>query len=114
MEELQLTDPVVVPATTTNKYHVISFTMDMEAQTVPGTGTGTEPGLVMVNLRDNNNMRTSYRYTGKQATDMIKFLNTANCSTKSMHKRILEQLSKDGLLTGTVVGTPDPAPPPVE
>ena len=46
--------------------------------------------------------------TAASATAMIKQLNTANLTTKSMQKRILEKLSADGFLPGTVQGTPDP------
>jgi hypothetical protein len=104
MEELVLTDPVVVPEKVTNKYHVVSFTMSMEAVMIPGG----EPGLVAIELRDNNNERSSYSYQGLEAETMIRTLNTANLSTKSMHKRILEKLSNDGKLPGTITGTPDP------
>lgn len=108
MEELILTDPVVKPAETTNKYHVVSLTLDMEYAANPAI-VGSLPGLILINLKDNNNARSNYRYEGKPATDMIKFLNTANLSVKSMHKRILEKLSADGLLPGTVTGAPDGA-----
>lgn len=97
MEELVLTDPVVVPEKVTNKYHVISFLMDVVAL----------DGLVQIVLRDNNNELSNYSYQGAAATAMIKQLNTANLTTKSMHKRILEKLSNDGLLPGTVTGVPD-------
>ena len=59
-------------------------------------------------MRDNNDERSSYSYHGQEATNLIKFLNTANLTTKSMHKRILEKLSNDGKLPGTVQGAPDP------
>jgi hypothetical protein len=64
--------------------------------------------LVTINLRNEHGEPSTYSYYGKTASDMIKFLNTANLTTKSMHKRVLEQLSKDGLLPGTVTGAPDP------
>jgi hypothetical protein len=104
MEELVLTDPVVIPSTTTAKYHVISILMDMETRIPPSP----DPGCIVINLRDNNNVQSNYQYTGAPAITMIKSLNTANLTTKSMHKRILEKLSADGLLPGTVTGTPDP------
>ena len=63
---------------------------------------------MVIELRDNLDKLSSYTYGGQTAQDMIKFLNTANLTTKSMHKRVLERLSSDGLLPGTVVGTPDP------
>ena len=105
MEELVLTDPIVVPETVSAKYHVIALTLDMEAPGMPGSG---EQGLVAIRLRDNLGLVTSYSYTGTDATDLIKWMNTANFSTTSMHKRILQKLSTDGHLPGTVTGTPDP------
>lgn len=103
-EELVLTDPVVIPEKVTNKYKVVSLTFSLEQLTPPAT----VPGLVLIQLRDNNGESSQYTYTGQQAVDYIKFLNTANFTTKSMQRRILEKLSNDGLLPGTVVGTPDP------
>lgn len=103
MEELVLTDPVVEPEKVTAKYHVIVLTLDMEATMLPN-----EPGLIAITLKDNLGGRTHYSYKGNEAIDLIKFLNTANLSVKSLHKRILEKLSNDGLLPGTVQGTPDP------
>jgi len=104
MEELALTDPVVVPAKTTAKYRVVSLTLSLEHVVLPAS----VPGAVFIHLRDNNHEPRSYTYDGQTAQDMITFLNTANLTTKSLHKRILERLSADGLLPGTVVGTPDP------
>jgi hypothetical protein len=103
MEELVLSAPVVVPASTTDRYRVVALTLNLEAASTPSSA----PGLILIDLRDNLGVRSSYRYEGQTATDMIKFLNTANLTTKSMHKRILERLSADGLLVGTVTGTPD-------
>jgi len=107
MEELVLTTPDVVPQKVTAKYRVVSLLMTLE---YPGgiVIPGSDPGFINIDLKNEHDEPSSYQYAGKKATDMIKFLNTANCSTKSMHKRVLEQLSKDGLLPGTVQGAPDP------
>jgi hypothetical protein len=102
MEELVLTDPVVVPEKVTAKYRVISLTMSLEGN------PGAEPGQILIMLRNEHNEPSNYSYSGAEATAMIKQLNTANLTTKSMHKRILEKLSNDGKLPGTVTGTPDP------
>jgi hypothetical protein len=102
MEELVLTEPDVIPEKVTNKYHVISLTLDMTTVALDG-----EPGLIGIILRDNNGERFTHSYVGKQAMDLIKFLNTANLTTKSMHKRVLEKLSADGVLPGSVTGAPD-------
>jgi hypothetical protein len=108
-EELELTDPVVIPEKTTHKYRVITLTLSTELGATPA-----DPGLIAILLRDNNGEPSNYQYTGQTAINMIKQLNTANLTTKSMHKRILEQLNKDGLLVGSVVGTPEPPASPLE
>lgn len=104
MEELVLTDPVVEPEKITSTYRVTSVTLCIEP---PDVFNLPEPAVV-IDLRDNHNGRFQHMYLGDQAVTMIKQLNTANLSTKSMHKRILEKLSTDGVLPGTVTGTPDP------
>ncbi len=104
MEELVLTDPVVVPEKTTDKFRVASFTMNMDA-VVDLSG---QPGFVSIELRSNHGEQLHHQYTGNVAINMIKTLNTANLTTKSMQKRILEKLSNDGIIPGTVTGTPEP------
>lgn len=42
-----------------------------------------------------------------KATNLMKALNTANLTTNSLHKRVINQLMTDGLVSGTVAGTPD-------
>jgi hypothetical protein len=115
-EELILTDPIVPPTpASTTKYRVSSFTMDLEtvmATTTlppppPAVPPTPEPGLVTVKLKDDAGNYSFYQYTGKLATNMIKQLNTANLTTKSMQRRILEKLSADGFIPGTVAGTPE-------
>jgi hypothetical protein len=110
-EEYVLTDPIVIPAQSTTKYRVVVLTLNFEAITTPWdqTAPGSKPGLIMIDLRDDLGQLSHYQYVGDEAIDLMKFLNTANLTIKSMHKRILEKLTTDGLLPpGTVAGTPDP------
>jgi hypothetical protein len=105
MEELQLTDPVVVPEKVTDKYKVIALTMALEsAMPLPNT----DPGHLQIQLKDNLGAFSTFSYNGTEATDLIKWINTANFSVTSLHKRILQKLSADGKLVGTVIGVPDP------
>lgn len=106
MEELELTDPVVIPEQVTDKYKVTGLNLNWESLSPPET----EPGLVSIQLRSNNGEPFSHQYFGVEARDMMKWMNTANFSVNSMHKRILQKLSNDGVLPGTVTGVPDPPP----
>lgn len=103
-EELVLTAPIVQSKTTT-KYQVVSVMLDM----ITIAAVGDSPGLVAIVLRSDIGDMLHHTYTGAIAQTMIRTLNTANLTTKSLHKRILERLSADGIIPGTVTGTPDPA-----
>jgi hypothetical protein len=102
-EEYQLTDPIVIPEVVTSKYKVIAMNLNMES-----AFADSEPGLVLIELKDNNGVRSNYTYEGQQAIDMMKWMNTANFSTTSMQKRVLQKLSQDGKLpAGDITGTVD-------
>lgn len=103
MEQLDLTNPVTTPPVTTANYRVQVLLLDWETiQSAEGKG------LVRITVRDNNGVVSDYQYTGPEALDLMKWMNTANFTVNSMHKRILQKLSNDGFLPGTVTGTPDP------
>lgn len=109
MEELVLTDPIVQPEEVTATYKVASLTLDHDVVPVPPpAGQPPEPGLVVIKLKDNLGQPFVQTYTGKTAIDYMKYINTANFSTTSLHKRILQRLSNEGVLPGTVTGAPDP------
>ena len=115
-EELILDEPSVIPEVVTNSYRVASMTFDTEFMSTPPATPGEPPaapqaGMVDIRLRDNNGGAKSHRYLGNEAMAMIRSLNTANLSTKSLQKRVLEKLSRDGIITGTVAGEPDPIIP---
>jgi hypothetical protein len=103
-EELVLTDPIVQPEVVTSKFRVTSISMNMEA--LPAADG--VPALMVINLRDNNNAGRTVTYEGQVAKDYIKFVNTGNFSVNSLNKRLLQKLSTDGQLPGTVVGAPEP------
>jgi hypothetical protein len=48
-----------------------------------------------------------HQYYGAEAESMLKVLNTANLTVKSLHKRVLERLIADGVIEGSISGTPD-------
>jgi len=108
MEELILTEPEVKPEEVKNKYKVVLLTMDHEAaMTLAPPPAVPEMGLVLIKLKDNLGGYFTHQYTGKTATDFIKYINTGNFTTNSLHKRILQRLTNDGVIVGTVSGTPD-------
>lgn len=104
-EEYTLTTPETKPAITNNAYKVTLAHYDWTMPEIQFRLVG-------------QNYETIYTgYGGAMATQaekdeaikLMKMLNTANCSTKSMQKRILEKLAADGKIpSGTVTGTPDP------
>jgi hypothetical protein len=107
-EELTLSTPETKPAVTNNSYQVIFTTFDWVGQTI------------VINVRGQNGEMIYTGYGGPmatqaekdEATKLMRTLNTANLSTKSMQKRILEKLVADGKVpSGTVTGTPDPVTP---
>lgn len=103
-EELELTDPIVKPEVVTSKFRVTSLQMNWEAM----PAEDGVPALMVVNLKDNNNVGRTVTYEGQVAKDYIKFINTGNFSVNSLNKRLLQKLSSDGQLPGTVVGAPEP------
>lgn len=105
MEELILTEPDVEPEKVKSSYKVIALTMNHEQAPMPPE---TVPGVMMIGLKDNLGGYLTHSYTGKAAQDYIKAINTGNFTTKSLHKKLLEKLSNDGIIPGTVQGTPDP------
>jgi hypothetical protein len=102
VESLELTDPVVVPEKVTAHYQVILLTLSWE------TDPSGVKGHVWIKLVDEHTQPFHHAYHGPEALDLMKWMNTANFTTTSMHKRILQKLSNDGVLPGTVTGTPDP------
>jgi hypothetical protein len=94
-----LTSPITyaAPASLT-EWRVVRFYIDR--------GTNT-PSVLMV-ARSNTGIEATALYEGSEASTLISQLNTANLSTKSLQKRILEKMAADGFLSaGAVSGTPD-------
>lgn len=92
-EQLDLTTPEVVSKTTTS-YQVVFLQMDWDLK------------LINVRVKSNLGERKEILYEGQIAVDYMRTLNTGNFSVNSLHKRILQRLSADGVLVGTVSGVP--------
>jgi hypothetical protein len=104
-EDLVLAAPEVVPQITTATYRLVGLFLDWERTTI------------IIRLRGANGETKSFTYGGNdpstsqaaktKALNLMTALNTANLTIKSLQRRVLEQLIADGLLLGTIAGTPD-------
>lgn len=102
-ELFSLTAAEVTPAITTANYQIVLLVLNWEQS------------LIVIHLRGEHGELKEFRYGGSTGTDadrtkarnLIVALNKANLSTTSLQKRILNQLVTDGLLSGTVTGTPE-------
>jgi hypothetical protein len=94
-EQLNLTTSQVVPQRVTSYYMVSRLVLDWDAQ------------RILVGVRGEQGERRDFTYEGDTARTMMVALNKANLTANSLQRRVLERLSSDGLLAGTVAGTPD-------
>lgn len=92
-EQLNLTTPIV-PPTITN-YRVVLLELNWKS------------AFIGIGMEGPNGETFRYSYSGVTATNLMIALNKANLSTTSLQKRILNQLLADGVVVGTVSGTPD-------
>ena len=93
MEQCDLTIPIT-PTTLAN-YQVTRLLLDWYGQ------------FIEITLRGSNGEVKTHTYSGSIALTLIRQLNTANFSTISLHKRIMNRLVTDGVITGAVSGSPD-------
>lgn len=115
-ETLVLTTPIVDPEKVTRKFIVYSLTFSTETMAtgatvpltpVPGslvTPPVPEPGLIVIQVKDNLGGIRTFQYLGGPAVVLITAWSHADLSHKSLNTLVLEQLSKDGHLVGTVTG----------
>jgi hypothetical protein len=93
-EELVLTNPIVQPEVITDRFKIIVVTMDLAAVPISASLT--------ITLRDNNGISHTHSYIGQEAAVYINYINTADFTVESLAKQILQKLSNDGKLVGTV------------
>lgn len=67
----------------------------------------TGANITVVLIGNNNSETLTHTYTGTTATTFMNALNKANLSTTSLHKRVIERLVTDGVIAGTISGSPD-------
>ena len=94
-EQLDLASPEQAAPGTVMWKPIILFHLDWEKATIKA------------GFRGGSGEYTSVGWSGTDATTLMKALNKANLSTKSLHKRIMEKAVADGKLSGTISGTPD-------
>lgn len=92
-ELVTLTTPPV--AAVSVDYRVVYLELDWEAR------------RIVVKLLGSDGSRVGHNYLGATALTMMRALNTANLTTKSLHRRIIERLIADGVITGPISGVPD-------
>lgn len=93
MEQLDLATPVAGPTVST--YKIIEIRMNWPN------------GELDVTLADELGATIACQYRGAEAVTLMRSLNTANLSAKSLHKRTIEKLQADGKLpAGTISGSP--------
>ena len=93
-EQINLTTPVPGTADRTN-YIVDELHFQWTRQRID------------IYLLANNGERQHFDYEGQVATDLMVALNKADLSTKSLHRRVIEKLVADGLLSGAISGMPE-------
>ncbi len=96
-EQLDLTTPVTLPMLT----HWRVFKLQLVHGVLP------IDSIVGVTLRGTNGELFVHTYAGITAQALLTFLNTANLSTQSLERRVLARLIADGVLSGTISGSPD-------
>lgn len=62
---------------------------------------------IHIDVISNVGTKRSKEYSGADAINKMVALNKANLTTKSLHKRIMEFLKADGVISGIITGTPD-------
>lgn len=93
-EQINLTTPITKPVI--NYYKVVRLELDWEIAKIEIHLKFTPSGE-----------RIIFGYSGKEALNLMKTMNTKNFSTTSMQKTILQKLIADGKLVGTISGSPD-------
>lgn len=95
-EQIDLSIPYDPDDRTTSTMRISYIDMDWDGKLIDVCLVSTE-----------NNVKLYYQYEGEVAENLMKSLNKMDFSTDSLQKRVMERLVTDGILTGTVSGSPD-------
>jgi hypothetical protein len=97
-EQLVLDTPIVQPTIITDTFKINMIMMDINAAPAPD---GVKASLMLL-LEDNNKVIHTHTYVGQEAADYINYINTGNFTVESLTRQILQKLSDDGKVVGTV------------
>lgn len=105
-EIIQLTqpEPVIRPGATS--YRPVRLTLDLGVIIFPDDSAQIDPARAYIEalmLGDNGKRFHHMIATGPEAVTLIGQLNTANLSTTSLHRRIMQILIQQGVFEGTIV-----------
>lgn len=62
---------------------------------------------IQIGLIGTNGEAKHHSYSEATATSLMNALNKANLTSNSLHKRVIQRLIDDGMLAGTISGSPD-------
>jgi len=92
-ELLTLSTPITRPSRT--GYTILFLSLDWQN------------AAIAIRVQGSDGVEESFGYAGNEATALMTVLNSANLSTKSLYKRVIEKLQADGHLpAGSVTGSP--------
>ena len=92
-EQLDLTTPITTPSIT--YYNIKCLVLDWGNK------------AIVISLKGTNGENKQFSYDGDIAVTLMKALNKADLSVKSLHRRVLERLIADSFLPGLVSGSPE-------
>jgi hypothetical protein len=105
-EQIDLTTPDQAKPGT-NFYRVSTLTLDYDGGRITIVLMG-ENGVQRAEVyNDGQDGQGNEDPGGTLATTLMRALNKANLSTKSLHRRIIEKLVADGRLSGSISGDPE-------
>lgn len=81
-------------------------TVTADTVTIQFVGLYPAIGQIDIVLTTNAGQRIVHHYGPPQGVTMLRALNKADLSTRSLQQRILDRLVADGVIAGAVEGTP--------
>jgi hypothetical protein len=105
-EQITLTTAETKPANPAYRVERMTFATGINPAAPTAARTGPFASIY-IQVMGNNGEAISHSITGDAALTLLKALNKANLTTQSLERRVLQRLIDDGVLAGTLTGTPD-------